>query len=156
MPKIIHFFLVLLLCLLVNVAGVYAHQVTDSQNIKPRNNAQIDFNARKFIDQYLQIWNDQAVDKADSYYTQDVIYRDIALDSTSKGIKQLKQFMRDQFQSIPEMKFKTLDVVVESPEKIAAVWVMTGKENGQPFETQGVSVMELKQGKVFKNTDYYH
>ncbi|MEY3255173.1 MAG: hypothetical protein RLZZ29_304, partial [Cyanobacteriota bacterium] len=49
-----------------------------------------------------------------------------------------------------------LDVVVENPEKIAVVWLMTGTENGQLFETEGVSVMELKEGKVFQNTDYYH
>ncbi|MEY3222878.1 MAG: hypothetical protein RLZZ203_1734 [Cyanobacteriota bacterium] len=156
MQKIIQFFLVLLLCFFLNVANAHANQVTDLPNIKLTNNAQIDFNARKFVDAYLQIWNDQAVDKADNYYTKDVIYKDIALDTTNKGIKELKQFMQEQFQSIPDMKFKTLDVVVESPEKIAVVWLMTGSENGQPFETEGVSVMELKEGKVFQNTDYYH
>lgn len=156
MQKIIHFFLVLLLCFSLNVGNAHASQVTDLPNIKLTHNAQTDFNARKFIDSYLQIWNDQEVDKADNYYTTDVIYRDIALDITNKGIKELKQFMREQFQSIPDLKFKTLDLVVESPEKIAVVWLMTGSENGQPFETEGVSVMELKQYKVFQNTDYYH
>ncbi|MFM7407091.1 MAG: ester cyclase [Cuspidothrix sp.] len=156
MQKIIHFFLVLLLCWSVNVTNIHANQVTNVPNIKLTNNAQTYFNARKFIDEYLQIWNDQEVDKADNYYTKDVIYRDIALDTTNKGIKELKQFMREQFQSIPDMKFKTLNVVVESPEKIAVVWLMTGSENGQSFETEGVSVMELKEGKVFQNTDYYH
>jgi ketosteroid isomerase-like protein len=156
MQKIIQFLLVLLLCFSLNVENTHANEVKYLPNIQLTNNVQIDFNARKFIDEYLQVWNDQAIDKADDYYTPDVIYKDIALDTTSKGIQQLKQFMRDQFQATPDLKFKALDVVVENPEKIAVVWLMTGSENGQLFETEGVSVMELKEGKVFQNTDYYH
>ena len=156
MQKIIQFLLVLLLCFSLNVENTHANEVKYLPNIQLTNNVQIDFNARKFIDEYLQVWNDQAIDKADDYYTPDVIYKDIALDTTSKGIQQLKQFMRDQFQATPDLKFKALDVVVENPEKIAVVWLMTGSENGQLFETEGVSVMELKEGKVFHNTDYYH
>jgi steroid delta-isomerase-like uncharacterized protein len=156
MQKIIQFLLVLLLCFSLNVENTHANEVKYLPNIQFTNNVQIDFNARKFIDEYLQVWNDQAIDKADDYYTPDVIYKDIALDTTSKGIQQLKQFMRDQFQATPDLKFKALDVVVENPEKIAVVWLMTGTENGQLFETEGVSVMELKEGKVFHNTDYYH
>jgi ketosteroid isomerase-like protein len=156
MQKIIQFLLVLLLCFSLNVENTHANEVKYLPNIQFTNNVQIDFNARKFIDEYLQVWNDQAIDKADDYYTPDVIYKDIALDTTSKGIQQLKQFMRDQFQATPDLKFKALDVVVENPEKIAVVWLMTGSENGQLFETEGVSVMELKEGKVFHNTDYYH
>jgi ketosteroid isomerase-like protein len=156
MQKIIQFLLVLLLCFSLNVENTHANEVKYLPNIQFTNNVQIDFNARKFIDEYLQVWNDQAIDKADDYYTPDVIYKDIALDTTSKGIQQLKQFMRDQFQATPDLKFKALDVVVENPEKIAVVWLMTGSENGQLFETEGVSVMELKEGKVFQNTDYYH
>jgi steroid delta-isomerase-like uncharacterized protein len=156
MQKIIQFLLVLLLCFSLNVENTHANEVKYLPNIQFTNNVQIDFNARKFIDEYLQVWNDQAIDKADDYYTPDVIYKDIALDTTSKGIQQLKQFMRDQFQATPDLKFKALDVVVENPEKIAVVWLMTGTENGQLFETEGVSVMELKEGKVFQNTDYYH
>ena len=156
MQKIIQFLLVLLLCFSLNVENTHANEVKYLPNIQFTNNVQIDFNARKFIDEYLQVWNDQAIDKADDYYTPDVIYKDIALYTTSKGIQQLKQFMRDQFQATPDLKFKALDVVVENPEKIAVVWLMTGTENGQLFETEGVSVMELKEGKVFQNTDYYH
>jgi steroid delta-isomerase-like uncharacterized protein len=154
MQKVIQFFLVLLLCLSVNVINADAN--TDLQNVKVINHAQIDFNARKFVDAYLQIWNDQALDKVDNYYTPDIVYRDIALGTNNKGIQELKQFMRDQFQATPDLKFKTLDIVIESPEKIAVKWLMTGTENGKPFATEGVSMMELKQGKVFKNTDYYN
>ncbi|MEI6442026.1 MAG: nuclear transport factor 2 family protein [Nostocales cyanobacterium ELA583] len=156
MQKGIQFLLVLLLWLSINATNAYANQVTDLQNVKVINHAQIDFNVRKFVDAYLQIWNDQALDKVDNYYTPDIVYRDIALGTTNKGIQELKQFMRDQFQATPDLKFKTLDVVVESPKKIAVKWLMTGSENGNPFETEGVSIMELKQGKVFKNTDYYN
>ena len=132
MQKIMQFFLVLLLWLSVNVANVHADQVTDLQNIKFTNNTQIDFNARKFVDAYLQIWNDQKLDQIGDYYTEDIVYKDMPLETTSKGIKELK------------------------PEKIAVKWLMTGSEDGKPFETEGVSIMELKQGKVFKNTDYYN
>ena len=156
MQKIMQFFLVLLLWLSVNVANVHADQVTDLQNIKFTNNTQIDFNARKFVDAYLQIWNDQKLDQIGDYYTEDIVYKDMPLETTSKGIKELKQFMQEQFKTTPDLNFTTLDVIMESPEKIAVKWLMTGSEDGKPFETEGVSIMELKQGKVFKNTDYYN
>jgi steroid delta-isomerase-like uncharacterized protein len=156
MQKIMQFCLILLLWLSVNVANVHADQITDLQNIKLTNNTQIDFNARKFVDAYLQIWNDQNLDQVGNYYTEDIIYKDMPLEITSKGIKELKQFMQEQFKTTPDLNFTTLDVIMGSPEKIAVKWLMTGKENGKPFETEGVSIMELKQGKVFKNTDYYN
>jgi steroid delta-isomerase-like uncharacterized protein len=156
MQKIIQFSLVLLLWFSVNIADVYADTVTDMPNINLTNNTEIEFNARNFVDSYLQIWNERALDKVRNYYTEDIVYKDMALETNSQGIKELKEFMQEQFNSIPDMKFTTLDVVVESPEKIAVVWLMTGTEDGEPFESKGVSIMELNQGKVSKNTDYYH
>jgi hypothetical protein len=73
MQKIIQFLLVLLLCFSLNVENTHANEVKYLPNIQFTNNVQIDFNARKFIDEYLQVWNDQAIDKADDYYTPDVI-----------------------------------------------------------------------------------
>lgn len=140
-------------------ANVYADEKTGLQNITAetnvQNNAQNNFDARGFADRYFQIWNDKAINKAGDYYAEEIEYRDVSLDVSVKGIEEIKKFMQEQFKATPDLKFKTVDVVVQSPEKIAIQWLMTGTDQGKPFETEGVSVMELRQGKIIKNVDYY-
>lgn len=147
--------LVLLLTLSTNVFA----QTTGLQNITAQtsvpNNSQNKFDARRFADSYFQLWNDRAIDKAGNYYAEEVYYRDLLLNVSLDGLKALKKFMKEQFEGTPDLKFKTIDVVVQSPEKIAIQWLMTGSDKGKPFQTEGVSVMELRQGKIIKNADYY-
>jgi hypothetical protein len=53
------------------------------------------------------------------------------------------------------MRFETLDVIVESAERVAIKWRMTGTSNGKAYATEGVSWLPLENGKAGDNTDYY-
>ncbi|MBW4631248.1 MAG: nuclear transport factor 2 family protein [Iphinoe sp. HA4291-MV1] len=159
MRKTFQVAIVLVLALTLLSANVSADQTTDLQNITAQtsvpNNSQNNFDAREFADGYFQLWNNQAIDKAGDYYAKKVHYRDLSLGVSLKGIEAVKKFMKEQFEGTPDLKFKTIDVVVQSPEKIAIQWLMTGTDQGKLSQTEGVSVMELRQGKIIKNTDYY-
>jgi ketosteroid isomerase-like protein len=158
MRKVIRAAIVLILWISL-CANVQAEPITGLPNLTAKtstqNPYQNNFNAREFADSYFKFWNDNAIERAGDYYAEGIDYRDLSLGEAIKGIKEVKKFMQEQFNATPDLKFKTIDVVVQSPEKIAIQWLMTGTEQGKPFETEGVSLMELKQGKIIKNTDYY-
>lgn len=159
MQKAVQIAIVLVSLFSFSPADVHADQITGLQDItihaNSQNIAQNNFDAKKFADAYFKVWNDRALDRVGDYYAEDIHYRDLSLDVSMKGIKALKEFMQEQFKATPDLKFKAIDVIVQSPEKIAIQWLMTGTDQGESFEIEGVSVMELKQGKVIKNTDYY-
>lgn len=158
MRKVIQAAIVLVLWIILGT-NVQADQRIGLQNLtaetSAQNKSQNNFNAREFADSYFKFWNDKGIEQAGDYYAEEVDYRDLSLEVSLKGIKEVKKFMQEQFKATPDLKFKTIDVVVQSPSKIAIQWLMTGTDQGKPFETEGVSVMELKQGKIIKNTDYY-
>lgn len=159
MQKAVQIAIVLVLLVSLTPVDVQADQISGLQDItiqaNSQNTAQNNFDAKKFADAYFKVWNDRALDRVGDYYAPEIEYRDMALGVSMKGIPALKKFMQEQFTSTPDLKFKTLDVVVQSPQKIAIQWLMTGTDKGESFEIEGASIMELKQGKVIKNTDYY-
>lgn len=155
MQKLIPLAIISALFLPLGNANVYASQKIEVQEAGVKGYSQKRFNARKFADGYLKFLTDKNLETASNYYAQDVSFRDMATGASFQGIQEVKKFLQEQFTAIPDLKFKTLDVIGKNSEKIAVQWLMTGTDQGKPFEIEGVSVMELKQGKIAKITDYY-
>ena len=113
------------------------------------------FDAKAFADNYFSVWNNKQLDKVADHYAPNITYRDLNLATETHGVPELQKFMQDAFKATPDLAFKTLDVVVQSPEKLAIRWEMTGTSDGKAFKTEGVSMMTLAGGKVVWNADYY-
>jgi steroid delta-isomerase-like uncharacterized protein len=108
-----------------------------------------------FADRYFTGWNEQRLDALSEYYTHDVVYRDLSLGTETHGLGELAAFMRGAFEGSPDMRFETLDVIVEGADRLAIKWRMTGTSDGATYATEGVSWLQLNDGKVADNSDYY-
>jgi predicted ester cyclase len=112
------------------------------------------FDARTFADAYFAMWNERRIDDAATFFVDDVRYRDIALGETLEGIEAVRRFMTGLFARFPDVRWEAIDTVQESPGKIAIQWISRRTIDGAPDEVEGVSIVHLRNGRVFDNADF--
>lgn len=117
-----------------------------------------------FFTRYLDAWNRHGVDELLGFLTDDCTYADIALNESHQGKDDIRQFfahMATDFSS--DYAFEP-GLVVATDSGYALEWVMRGTHDrtsaqlpatGKPYAIRGVSVGELRNGKIARNTDYW-
>jgi len=108
-------------------------------------------------------WNSHDVEKILSFFTDDCVYEDIVVGKVNHGKEELRAFIKDLLTGAPDVKLE-LESIVASGDHVSMEWVMSGTQtgvllgfpaSGKSFSGRGVSVSELMDGKIKKNTDYY-
>lgn len=116
-----------------------------------------------WYDDYLKAWDSHDAQRITSYMTPDVTYTDVALGETHTGQQDVAAWidsMVDGFST--DYSFDT--VFAFSTDSVFALeWVLKGTNDrgsvfpatDKPFAIHGVSVGELEDGKIKRNTDYW-
>ena len=113
--------------------------------------------------EYFAAWNSHDVEKIASYFTDDCVYENLARGESYRGKEQLKTWAKGAFQAIPDFKLD-LTSLFSSEDWLACEWVMTGKltgdlpglpATGKAFSVRGSSIVQLKEGKIVRNADYW-
>jgi steroid delta-isomerase-like uncharacterized protein len=117
-----------------------------------------------FGSRYLGAWNRHAVEDILGFMTTDCTYTDVALNESHHGTDEIRTFlqhMESNFSS--DYSFEPgLEVLTGST--YAVEWIMRGTHDrggpqlpatGKPYAVRGVSVGELRDGKIARNTDYW-
>jgi len=119
---------------------------------------------KKFAKDYIGAWNSRDVDKIASFFTDDCVYDDVAFGMVARGKKEINDFLKVTFVWSPDLKFE-LKSFFGAGGRTATEWVMTGTHagelpgipaTGKSFSVRGVSISELREGKISRNTDYYN
>lgn len=113
---------------------------------------------------YLNAWNRHDVEAILGFLTEDCTYTDVALNESHQGKAAIREFiahMETDFSS--DYAFEP-SYAVGSDMGYALEWIMRGTHDrgnaqlpatGKPYAIRGVSVGELRDGKVVRNTDYW-
>lgn len=111
------------------------------------------------LQQQYAAWNAHDADQVASFYTDDVVYEDVAFGLTAHGRAELRKVAADFFVSVPDLK---LEIVrhMETGDRGSVEWVFSGTDvglykTGKKFSVRGGSVYELRGGKFASNRDYY-
>jgi steroid delta-isomerase-like uncharacterized protein len=122
-------------------------------------------NIVKIMKDYVAAWNSHDVDKVVSFYTDDCVYEDMGLDLVSHGKKELTESSKTMFYNVPDIRFETKSLF-NAGDWGAWEWIMTGTlvhsnnpaipATGKSFSVRGVSIIEVKGGKISRETDYYN
>lgn len=121
-------------------------------------------NTKKLAKDYVGAWNSYNADKITSFFTDDCVFEDLAAGIVNRGKKELKDFIKATFVWSPDLKFE-LKSFFSAGDWIASEWVMTGTHagefggippTGKSFSLRGVSIQELREGKIHRNSDYYN
>ena len=111
--------------------------------------------AQKWIDG----WNATDPAKLVSAFTPDGIYEDIPFVLKKKGSAELRELHKYFHDSVGGLYVKLIAAYVAEGHGTIE-WLFGGQDlgvykTGKPFEVQGVSVIEVRNGRIARNLDYY-
>lgn len=119
----------------------------------------------KMMNDYTAAWNSHDIERILSFFTDDVVYEDVALGMVMRGKKELEDFISSMLVDFPDFKFETKSGF-NTIDRSAGEWVMTGTfahscipgvpATGKSFSLRGASIIEFRGGKIGRNTDYWN
>jgi len=118
----------------------------------------------KFLIDYTEAWNSHDTEKTVSFFTDDCVYEELGIGVVKRGKEELRAFINGFFTAFPDTNFELTSSFI-SGNWYCGEWVWTGTHKGnmaglpatgKRFSIRGVSVGELKEGKIKRNSDYYN
>jgi steroid delta-isomerase-like uncharacterized protein len=119
----------------------------------------------KIIKDWAAAWNSHDSDKTISFYTDDCVLEDNGLGVVCHGKKELAALCKSTFIDIPDLRFESKSLF-NTGNWVAWEWTMTGTQahssnpaipaTGKRFSVRGASIIEIHNGKIRRETDYYN
>ena len=111
------------------------------------------------MERALASWNTHDPDKIVTFYTDDIVYEDVPHGIVCHGRAELREFVAGCFASDGEVKVEVVNSRVENGHGVSEwLWRAVDKEQfktGKPFTIRGISIFEVREGKISRNRDYY-
>ena len=113
----------------------------------------------EFMRQTFAAWSSHDPDKLVTFYTEDVVYEDVAYGAVNHGRAELRKFAAGFFEAVPDLKLEVISVSLHKG-RGAVEWVLSGTDKGlyktgKKFSVRGASVFEMRGGKCSPNKDFY-
>lgn len=108
---------------------------------------------------WCDAWNSHSVDEVVAVFTNDVLYEDVPFGQTVHGSPQLRDFAKNFFAAIPDVHFDCTATALHGGQGDIE-WIMSGTDvgvfkTGKRFSVPGKSIIDVKKGKISRNSDYY-
>jgi len=134
----------LLLLLAVSVAA--------SPDVKSKSEAAI-------AEQWIAGWNSHRPDKMLPLFADDILYEDVAFGEVSHGKAEVSKFAASEFEAVPDLELKLLRADIHGGHGTIE-WSFSGTDKdiyktGKKFSVRGVSVIDVRDGKIVRNLDFY-
>ena len=120
----------------------------------------------RLLEQWGAAWSSSNVEKLLALFTDDVVYEDVTLGAVNHGRDALRDFATAVFAAFDDLKFELKSRVVASDGKAGAMeWAWRGRQTkdlpglpatDKPFEVRGATVVEFADGKISRDSDYWH
>ena len=113
----------------------------------------------EFAAKWIAAWNSHDADKFLPLFTDDAFYEDVAFGEKSKGSAELRKFFASELEGIPDLELKLERANLQGGHGTIE-WVFSGTDKGvyktgKKFSVRGVSVIEMRDGKISRNLDFY-
>lgn len=110
----------------------------------------------------MAAWRSHDVEKILSFYTDDCIFEDLAISRVLNGKEELRAYIKEGFTNLPDFRIEAKSSFA-SGDHVCIEWIMSGTSGNLPgmpvtnksYSVPGVAVIELKEGKVKRETDYW-
>jgi steroid delta-isomerase-like uncharacterized protein len=115
-------------------------------------------------ERWAAAWNSGDVDQIVALFTEDAVYEDVPFGMVITGHAELRKLFESNFTTFGD--FSVSDVTAFHTDTQGVVrWTMGGKQigelpgglapKGKTFSSRGVSVIELRDGRIARNSDYW-
>jgi steroid delta-isomerase-like uncharacterized protein len=110
-------------------------------------------------EKWIAAWNSRNPDKMLPLFTDDVFYEDVAFSEVSHGHAGLRKFVASELEAVPDLELKLLRASVHNGHGTIE-WTFSGTDKGiyktgKKFSVRGVSVIDIRDGKISRNLDFY-
>lgn len=110
-------------------------------------------------DKWIAAWNSHDPEKMLSTFTDDVYYEDVTFAEVSRGQAEFRKFAAEEFEGVPDLEIKLMRAAVHNGHGTIE-WSFSGTDKGvyktgKKFTVRGVSVIEVRDGKISRSVDYY-
>jgi steroid delta-isomerase-like uncharacterized protein len=108
---------------------------------------------------WIDGWNSPDSAKLVGAFTSDGIYEDVTFGLKKQGSAQLDELHKFFHSAVSGLNVKLVDAHI-SADHGTIEWIFGGTDvgvfkTGKPFAVRGVSVIEVKDGRISRNLDYY-
>ncbi|MGB8013103.1 MAG: nuclear transport factor 2 family protein [Terriglobales bacterium] len=107
----------------------------------------------------IAAWNSHSPDKMLPLFTSDIFYEDVAFGEVNHGSAELRKFAASEFEGVPDLELKLLRANVHGGHGTVE-WMFSGTDKdvfktGKKFSVRGVSVIDVRDGKISRCLDFY-
>jgi steroid delta-isomerase-like uncharacterized protein len=117
------------------------------------------------VKDFLDAFSQHDAERTITYFTDDCVYKDMAVESSYSGKKELADFLNQLSKDFPDHKWK-LKSMFSTDDKVAfeSVWSGTHTFSSNPdFPASGnfvkvdaATIVEFQNDKIHRLTDYYN
>jgi len=110
-------------------------------------------------EKWIAGWNSHNPDKMLPLFTDDIFYEDVAFGEVSHGTAELRKFVADELEGVADLELKLLRSNIHDGHGTIE-WTFSGTDKGvfktgKKFSVRGVSVIDVRDGKISRNLDFY-
>lgn len=110
-------------------------------------------------ERWIAAWNSHDAEKVVAIFTPDVLYEDVTFGAANHGSAELRKFAASIFDAVPDGKFDLVNSSVDGRHG-SIEWIFSGTDHGlyktgKRFSVRGVTVIDLRAGRISRNLDYY-
>jgi steroid delta-isomerase-like uncharacterized protein len=136
------------------VALLILSAVAMAQNSKPSMDA-----GSAVAEKWIAGWNSHDPEKLLPLFTDDIFYEDVAFGEVSHGKAEVRKFILSEIEGVPDLQLKLVRADIHNGHGTIE-WTFSGTDKdvfktGKKFTVRGVSVIEMRDGKISRNLDYY-
>lgn len=116
------------------------------------------------VEAYVHAWNKHDVAALDTILASDAIHEDLAQNVHAKGIAAIRDFMRQDIASEPDLNWRVTNTL-EDGRFVALEWAWSSTYTGpdpagktvtkKRISGRGGSIVEIESGRIKRFTDYH-
>jgi steroid delta-isomerase-like uncharacterized protein len=115
------------------------------------------------IDRLNAAWNAKDAEAIESLFAADAVHEDVTSGSVRRGVSAVRALFTETWRAIPDVRTQVVRVIGQE-DWAAWEWTMTATHTGdfpnlpatgRRFTLVGVSIMQVKDGKILSQRDYY-
>lgn len=127
--------------------------VTDA-SVSPRSASE-----KKLIEQLFTAWNSRDADKVAASFCRNAEYEDVTAGQINRGRAEVRNWAAGAFADIENFKIEIKNRSIYSGGGVVE-WVWSGIDKGlfktgKKFSVRGVSVIEVRRGKISRYKEFY-
>jgi steroid delta-isomerase-like uncharacterized protein len=111
----------------------------------------------------LQFWNTHDIPGIVNFYDDDIVWRNVAMEETYSGKKEVAEFLSKLMTALPDLVFK-VSYKIASGDNVSEQWTVSGTHlgtfwgippTGRYVEIRAMSMVELRDGKFLRDEFYF-